>query len=152
MKTPWVIKQIEKITLDYIHLNCTTGKCYGVLAIHRVCFALALFHFILSTSLIGVRNTRTRRAEIQNGWWGPKVALWLVLLVVSFFIPNGFFIFWGNWVALLGSMVFILIGKLDSYYYAQKIDSIMPRSYTTRGLRPFLYGNVSHQLGERQWL
>lgn len=43
-------------------------------------------------------------------WWGPKVLLWLVLLVVTFFIPNGFFIFWGDYVTLIGACVFILLG------------------------------------------
>lgn len=43
-------------------------------------------------------------------WWGPKVVAWLVLVLISWFIPNGFFIFWGNWVSPLGATVFILIG------------------------------------------
>ncbi|CAG7851941.1 Membrane protein TMS1 [Serendipita indica DSM 11827] len=109
MKTPWAVEQIKKLTLNYISL-CETGKCHGTLAIHRICFALSLFHFILSASLINVRSTRTRRAEIQNGWWGPKVLVWLLLLVLSFLIPDGFFVFWGNWVALAGATIFILIG------------------------------------------
>lgn len=45
-----------------------------------------------------------------NSWWGPKVLLWLVLVVVSFFIPNGFFMFWGNYVAMIGATIFILLG------------------------------------------
>lgn len=43
-------------------------------------------------------------------WWGPKVLAWLVLVAISFFIPNGFFMFWANYVSLLGATVFILIG------------------------------------------
>lgn len=43
-------------------------------------------------------------------WWGPKVLLWIVLVVVTFFIPNGFFIFWGNYVSLIGATIFILLG------------------------------------------
>jgi hypothetical protein len=45
-------------------------------------------------------------------WWGPKVLLWLVLVVTSFFIPNGFFIFWGNYISLIGATVFILLGLI----------------------------------------
>jgi hypothetical protein len=91
-------------------MDCEEGKCYGVLAVHRVCFALALFHAILSLSLVGVKESRDKRAAIQNGWWGPKVLLWLVLVVITFFIPNGFFIFWGDYVALIGATIFILLG------------------------------------------
>ncbi|GJJ08574.1 hypothetical protein Clacol_002793 [Clathrus columnatus] len=110
MKTPFVVRQIEKITYDYIKIDCPDGGCYGLLAVHRICFALALFHGLLSVSLIGVKDTRDKRAAIQNGWWGPKVLGWLLLVVITFFIPNGFFIFWGNYITLLGATLFILLG------------------------------------------
>jgi len=110
MKTPLAIEQIKKWSHGYLSMDCTDGKCYGVLAIHRICFALSLFHFIVGILLIGVKDTKDKRAAIQNGWWGPKVLLWLVLVAVSFFIPNGFFMFWGNYVALVGASIFILLG------------------------------------------
>ena len=74
-----------------------------------------------------MKDTRDKRAAIQNGyvmllmlltmsngssWWGPKVLLWLILVVTSFFIPNGFFMFWGNYVSLIGATVFILLGLI----------------------------------------
>ena len=31
-------------------------------------------------------------------------------MVISFFIPNGFFMFWGNYVSLIGATIFILLG------------------------------------------
>lgn len=85
MKTQWAIKQIEKWSYDYIKMDCAGDKCYGVLAVsssrcrryaqlltmhcqvHRICFALALFHLILSAALIGVKDTRDKRAALQNG-------------------------------------------------------------------------------------
>jgi len=36
--------------------------------------------------------------------------LWIILIIVSFFIPNQFFIFWGNYIALIGATLFILVG------------------------------------------
>ncbi|KAF7969551.1 hypothetical protein HWV62_26957 [Athelia sp. TMB] len=110
MKTPFAIKQIEKWSYDYIKMDCDSDRCYGVLAVHRICFALALFHAILGASLVGVRDTKDKRAALQNGWWGPKVLLWILLVITSFFIPNGFFIFWGNYVSLIGAAIFILLG------------------------------------------
>ncbi|KAF7773281.1 hypothetical protein Agabi119p4_5448 [Agaricus bisporus var. burnettii] len=110
MKTDIMIKQIQKWSFDYIKMECSGDKCYGVLAVHRICFALTLFHIILSASLIGVKDTRDKRGAIQNGWWGPKVLVWLILVIVSFVIPNGFFIFWGDYVALIGATIFILFG------------------------------------------
>ncbi|KAG7092273.1 hypothetical protein E1B28_008635 [Marasmius oreades] len=110
MRTESAIKQIEKWSYDYIKMDCEADKCYGVLAVHRICFALTLLHTILSLALIGIRDTKDKRAAVQNGWWGPKVLLWLILIVVSFFIPNGFFMFWGNYITLIGATVFILLG------------------------------------------
>lgn len=46
----------------------------------------------------------------MRSFWGPKVLLWLVLVTVTFFIPNGFFMFWGNYVSLIGATLFILLG------------------------------------------
>ncbi|KAK4048636.1 Membrane protein tms1 [Microbotryomycetes sp. JL201] len=72
MLTDWAIKAISKWSYDYIKMNCPEGKCYGVLAVHRICFALALFHAILAVTLIGVKDTRTKRAAIQNGQVGTN--------------------------------------------------------------------------------
>jgi len=110
MKTPFAMDLMAKWSSDYLKMDCIGNTCYGVLGVHRVCFALVLFHGILSASLIGIKDTRSKRAAIQNGWWGPKALLWLVLLVASFFIPNGFFIFWGNYISVIGATIFILIG------------------------------------------
>ncbi|CEJ00743.1 hypothetical protein RMCBS344292_14792 [Rhizopus microsporus] len=110
MLSNWAIKQIQKLPLDYLKLNCTEGSCYGIIAVHRICFALVLFHALLGLLLLGVRNSRQPRSSIQNGWWGPKVLCWMLLLVASFFIPNEFFRVWGNYFSLTGAAIFILFG------------------------------------------
>jgi len=110
MRTGWAISLIQKWSYDYIKMDCAGDKCYGVLAVHRICFALTLFHAILSISLVGVKDTRDKRAAIQNGYWGPKVLLWIVLVGATWFIPNGFYMFWGNYVSLIGATIFILLG------------------------------------------
>ncbi|CAG8516521.1 16336_t:CDS:2 [Cetraspora pellucida] len=117
MLSDWALKQLEKISLDYLKLTCKKdngedGICYGVLAVHRICFALSLFHFILGLLVINVNDTRDKRASIQNGWWGPKTLLWIFLIIISFFIPNGFFMFWGNYISLIGASLFIIVGLI----------------------------------------
>ncbi|ORX37762.1 putative vacuolar transmembrane protein [Kockovaella imperatae] len=109
-RTDLAIKQLEKLSWDWIKMDCSGGKCYGLLAVHRFCFALALFHLILSASLIGVESTKTKRAAIQNGWWGPKILVYLVLCFLAFLIPNEFFMAYGSYVAPIGACMFILIG------------------------------------------
>ncbi|KAF9896857.1 hypothetical protein BX616_006634, partial [Lobosporangium transversale] len=108
----WASKQLESVTHGYLRLKCEDASCYGTLGVQRVGFALALFHFILAGLLVGVHDSRSKRAAIQNGWWGPKVLAWIALVIASFFIPTGFIMFYGNYVALIGATVFILFGLI----------------------------------------
>jgi serine incorporator 1/3 len=112
MLTPFAIKQLEHLTLDYMQISCPEGQCYGVLAVHRINWALGMLHLILAAFLLGVQSTRNKRASIQNGWWGPKIIAWAVLVVLSFFIPNQFFMIWANYIAMAGSVLFILYGLI----------------------------------------
>ncbi|POW09025.1 hypothetical protein PSTT_07126 [Puccinia striiformis] len=91
-------------------MSCPEDTCYGVLAVHRICFALTLFHGMLAILLLRVRNTRQKMAVMQNGWWGPKVLIWLLLVSSTFSIPNGFFMFYLRYITWLGSIIFIFFG------------------------------------------
>lgn len=110
MLTPWAIKKLQSLTLDYVKIECPTGQCYGWLAVHRINFALGLFHLIFAGLLIGVTSSKNPRAALQNGFWGPKVIAWLAFVVMSFLIPDGFFMFWGNYIALFAAMLFLILG------------------------------------------
>jgi len=50
--------------------------------------------------------------SIDIRWWGPKILAWAVLVVLSFLIPNQFFMIWGNYFAMAGSVLFILYGLI----------------------------------------
>ncbi|KAG0142939.1 hypothetical protein CROQUDRAFT_661892 [Cronartium quercuum f. sp. fusiforme G11] len=110
MLTPFAIRKLESWSYDYIKMSCTEDTCYGVLAVHRICFALTLFHAVLAVLLVGVTSTRQKMAVVQNGWWGPKVLIWILLVFATFSIPNGFFMFYSRYVAWLGSIIFIFFG------------------------------------------
>ena len=112
MLTPWAIEKLQHLTLDYVKINCPTGQCYGWLAVHRINFALGLFHLLLAGLLFGVKTSKNPRAAIQNGYWGPKVIAWLALIVLSFLIPDEFFMFWGNYISFTGAMLFLLLGLI----------------------------------------
>ncbi|KAJ6261323.1 hypothetical protein Dda_3992 [Drechslerella dactyloides] len=112
MLTPWVIKKLQKLTLDYMAIKCLGKECYGFVAVHRFNFALGLFHFVMALMLLGVRSTKNGRAAIQNGFWGPKILAWLGLIVLTFFIPEEFFVFWGNRVAIVGAGLFLFLGLI----------------------------------------
>ncbi|KAG7108747.1 Membrane protein TMS1 like [Verticillium longisporum] len=112
MLTPWAIKKLEHLTLDYVKIDCPTGQCYGWLAMHRINFALGLFHLIFAGLLFNITSSKNPRAALQNGYWGPKVIAWLALIVLSFLIPDEFFQVWGNYIALFAAMLFLVLGLI----------------------------------------
>ncbi|KAI9846606.1 MAG: hypothetical protein M1837_003847 [Sclerophora amabilis] len=112
MLTRWAIDKLEHLTLDYVKINCPGESCHGFFAVHRINFALGAFHALLAVMLLGVRSTRDGRAAIQNGFWGPKIIGWIGLIVLTFFIPDGFFQVWANSFSLIGAMLFLLFGLI----------------------------------------
>ena len=112
MLTPWALKKLEHLTLDYMTITCEGKQCYGFVAVQRVNFALGLFHFILAVLLLGVKTSKDGRAALQNGYWGPKIIVWLAFVVLTFFIPETFFQFWGKYFALILAMAFVLLGLI----------------------------------------
>lgn len=138
MLTDWAIKKLQHMTLDYMTITCAGHDCYGFVAVHRMNFALGAFHFILAVLLLGVQSSRDGRGPIQNGFWGPKIIAWIGLVIVSFLIPDGFFIFWGNYIALTGAILFLLLGLILlvdlahtwAEYCLEKIDATESRLWS----------------------
>lgn len=112
MLTPWAMKKLEGLTLDYMTITCQGKQCYGYVAVQRVNLGLGLFFFCMSVLLLGVKSSRDGRAALQNGYWGPKIIIWLAFVVLTFFIPEHFFQIWGQYFALAGAMMFVLIGLI----------------------------------------
>ncbi|KAH8597244.1 membrane protein-like protein TMS1 [Bisporella sp. PMI_857] len=112
MLTPWAINKLQHITLDYMTITCPEGECYGWVAVHRINFALGIFHIIMGLLLLGVNSSKNPRAAIQNGFWGPKIIAWLALIVISFLIPDAFFMFWGNYISFAAATLFLLLGLI----------------------------------------
>ncbi|CAI4058149.1 Tms1p SKDI_04G3310 [Saccharomyces kudriavzevii IFO 1802] len=92
--------------------TCTgTGEC-GFFTVHRLNFALGCLHLILASVLMGVKSTNDVRAAFQNSWWSLKFILYLCLIVLSFVIPNDFYIFFSKWVSVPSGAIFILVGLI----------------------------------------
>ncbi|KAK9475008.1 serine incorporator/TMS membrane protein [Dipodascopsis tothii] len=110
MLTPWVLEKLEQYTHTAEGVKCFGAQCTGFVAVQRICLALGVFHAIIGSAVVGVRSTTHPRAAIQSGFWGPKVIMWLVLVGLSFAVPDGVFVFWGNYIAVIGAFLFILYG------------------------------------------
>ncbi|TQS37363.1 hypothetical protein Golomagni_02166 [Golovinomyces magnicellulatus] len=112
MFTPWAINKLQHLTFDYMEINCPDGPCYGWVAVHRFNFALGILHLIIGALLLGVKSSKDPRANIQNGFWGPKIISWLLLIVLSFLIPESFFFVWGTYISFTAATAFLLLGLI----------------------------------------
>lgn len=112
MLTPWALKKLQHMTMDYMEIRCDGKECHGWVAVHRINFALGLFHLILALLLLGVRSSKDSRAALQNGFWGPKIVVWIGFVVMSFFIPESFYFVYGPYIALFCAMLFLLLGLI----------------------------------------
>ncbi|KAF5016828.1 hypothetical protein F66182_11364, partial [Fusarium sp. NRRL 66182] len=112
MLTPWALEKLEHLTMDYMKIRCDGKECHGWVAVHRINFGLGLFHLLLSLLLLGVRTSKDGRAVLQNGFWGPKILVWIGFVVMSFFIPESFFFVYGHYIAFIAAMLFLLLGLI----------------------------------------
>ena len=145
MLTPWALQKLQHLTLDYMNITCIGKECYGFVAVQRINFGLALFHFLLCFLLVGVRTSKDPRAALQNGFWGPKIIVWLVLVVLTFLIPEEFFAIWGHYFAFGGAMRFVLLGlillvDLAHTYAEWCLEKI--ETYESTGWRVLLIGST----------
>lgn len=112
MLTPWALEKLEHLTMDYMKIRCDGKECHGWVAVHRINFGLGLFHLLLSLLLLGVKSSKDGRAMLQNGFWGPKILVWIGFVVMSFFIPESFFFVYGHYIAFVAAMLFLLLGLI----------------------------------------
>lgn len=112
MLTPWALKKLQHMTMDHMEIRCDGKECHGWVAVHRINFGLGLFHLILALLLLGVRSSKDSRAALQNGFWGPKVLVWIGFVVMSFFIPESFYFVYGPYIAFFSAILFLLLGLI----------------------------------------
>lgn len=113
--SPFVIHRLEKITFGYVNNRCgPDGKeCISFSSVYRINLALGVLHLVLAGLLVNVKSTLNPRNAIQNGGWKLKLLAWLALMAVNFLvIPDDFFVFYGNHIAIIFSTIFLGIGLI----------------------------------------
>lgn len=82
----------------------------GFMAVYRIMFAMTVFFVTMAVLMIGVKSSRDGRSALQNGFWGPKYLLLIIITVAAFFIPASSS-FGSVWLVfgMLGGFFFILI-------------------------------------------
>ncbi|CUM46121.1 uncharacterized protein AC631_01425 [Debaryomyces fabryi] len=113
--SPFIVHKLEKASFGFINNKCGPdgGECISFTSVYRINFALGILHLILAGLLVNVKSTSNPRAVIQNGCWKMKIFAWLSLITVNFLlIPDNFFIFYGNNIAIIFSTIFLGIGLI----------------------------------------
>lgn len=111
--SPFIVHKLEKATFGFINNKCGPdgSECISFTSVYRINLALGVLHLILAGLLVNVKSTSNPRAVIQNGSWKLKIFVWLGLIAVNFLlIPDNFFIFYGNNIAIIFSTIFLGIG------------------------------------------
>lgn len=113
--SPFIVHKLEKASFGFINNKCGPdgSECISFTSVYRINFALGILHLILAGLLVNVKSTSNPRAVIQNGCWKMKIFAWLSLITVNFLlIPDNFFIFYGNNIAIIFSTIFLGIGLI----------------------------------------
>lgn len=103
----WIIGK-----LGFLRQACEGEECTGFTAVHRIQASLGMLYLVMACLLAAMPAAvpLKERIALQNGYWRTKIFFWLACLVGNFFIPAGFWIAWGNYVAPIFSFVFIFFG------------------------------------------
>lgn len=107
----WIAASFSHSSLWPNRLCTNTGEC-GFFVVHKLSFALGLFHLLLAVLLINIKSTKHVRSQFQNKWWWTKSFIYLCLIVTAYYIPNGFFVVFSKWVSVPSGALFIIIGLI----------------------------------------
>lgn len=81
----------------------------GYMAVYRVCFAVTIFFTAMAAMMIGVKSSGDPRSGIQNGFWGIKYLIVILITIGAFFIKGPTFGTVWMYFGLFGGFLFILI-------------------------------------------
>lgn len=108
--TSFAREQLAKIKplCDHVgHVECQA--LVGYYAVYRIMFSLTVFFTLMGILMIGVKNSKDKRAGIQNGFWAVKALILAGITVGAFFIPQGTFEDVWMYFGLTGGFTFIII-------------------------------------------
>ncbi|OCU02442.1 serine incorporator 5 [Xenopus laevis] len=111
----------HKDICEHIQAGLECEKLLGYSAVYRVCFGMACFFFILFILTLFIRNSRSWRAYIHNGFWFIKFVVLIAMCSGAFFIPDQdtFLNVW-RYVGAAFGFLFLLIQLMLLVEFAHK--------------------------------
>ncbi|KAF5725986.1 serine incorporator [Tripterygium wilfordii] len=83
-------KQIEKLK------GCASGDCWGADGTLRVSMGCFAFYIVMFLSTIGTKKLNKCQDSWHSGWWSVKIALFIVLMIITFLVPSAFVKIYGE--------------------------------------------------------
>ncbi|KAL5103297.1 Serine incorporator 3 [Taenia crassiceps] len=108
-----------------------------------MCFALALFFFVLSLCMINVRSSRDFRAGIHNGFWFFKIAAVLGIMIGAFFIRDPLFLYVWMIFGIIGASLLILLQLILLVDFAHTWNEKWTEAYHETHHRGYACGLIS---------
>ncbi|CAH9085800.1 unnamed protein product [Cuscuta epithymum] len=99
-----LLKNFSWISNSHSHHD----EWYQMQAVLRVSLGNFLFFGVLSLIMIGVKDQNDRRDSVHHGGWVLKFAVWVVLLILMFFLPNAMINFYAI-ISKFGAGLFLVI-------------------------------------------
>lgn len=89
-----------------ISINCAEDVCFGAMSVYRITSIMAVFYFV--HAVVSFVQIKMGLSRVNAKFWGLKLILLVVGIVVTMFIPNPPFMVWA-WMAIAGSAVFLIL-------------------------------------------
>ncbi|KAJ8558016.1 hypothetical protein K7X08_004782 [Anisodus acutangulus] len=108
----WVLRQVASPLLknfSWINTSDNLSKeWFQTQAVLRVSLGNFLFFGLLALIMIGVKDQNDRRDSWHHGGWVAKLVIWMLLVALMFFLPNGVMTIYG-FLSKFGAGMFLLI-------------------------------------------
>lgn len=109
----WLLREVAAPLMEKIpwinHFHSTPDReWFETDAVLRVSLGNFLFFTILAIMMVGVKNQKDPRDSVHHGGWMMKIICWCLLVIFTFFLPNGIISFYEA-SSKFGSGFFLLI-------------------------------------------
>ncbi|KAM3308822.1 putative serine incorporator [Capsicum chacoense] len=108
----WILREVASPLLknfSWINTSDNLSKeWFQTQAVLRVSLGNCLFFGLLALIMIGIKDQNDRRDSWHHGGWVAKLVIWVLLVALMFFLPNGVITVYG-FLSKFGAGMFLLI-------------------------------------------
>ncbi|OIT35047.1 uncharacterized protein LOC107761085 [Nicotiana tabacum] len=108
----WVLREVASPLLkNFSWINTSDNyskEWFQAQAVLRVSLGNFLFFGLLALIMIGVKDQNDKRDSWHHGGWVAKLVIWVLLVALMFFLPNGVITVY-SFISKFGAGLFLLI-------------------------------------------